>query len=295
MISKGTKELFYKKLLLTDKKTFYMRSFLPAVLLIGFVFGIFSTVDGIFSFLKETFVDGYTDYSVYLCVYATSRAIWSYYIYKERFELFKLSERGFVLTVFHPIVWTALAVIPLCFYGEISKLEIISHLIVGVLYFVTNGIYFLKRRFLFEKGKFNTFLENIKNPHSNFNNTDNATYKANKLIFGSVANMRNKIIPTLYIVVLLIQILFFVPYGKYTMFTSSQNVPHTELVSTKYDSIFEDYYNEYGLTKDKELSNNKNTVFYFYKLNIPQFAVQIIITTLIFGSLYLITYKNKEE
>ena len=107
-----------------------------------------------------------------------------------------------------------------------------------------------------------------------------------------VFKLKNKIIPILYITVLLIQLFFFVPYGKYKVFMSKQNVPHTQLIETAYSSLLDEYYNSYGLQKDAN-STTAKPIYTTYKLNVSQFMIQIIITTLIFGSLYLITYKKE--
>lgn len=47
-----------------------------------------------------------------------------------------------------------------------------------------------------------------------------------------------------YILLLIIELFFYVPYEKIEMFRSDQNVPHTEIIGNGYTSLYEIKYNE---------------------------------------------------
>lgn len=115
-------------------------------------------------------------------------------------------------------------------------------------------------------------------------------------------NMRNRIIPILYIIVLIVQIFFFVPYGKYEVHVSKQNVPHSEIIITEYNSLLWDTEEASEIENNKTFSSrfgyssSKNYFEYDeyikYKMNIPQLAIQLFATTLIFLALHLIVKKQ---
>lgn len=138
----------------------------------------------------------------------------------------------------------------------------VSYIIVGILFCCIVAFLIIKKKKIYIKEEFVT----MKNK----------------------TNFTKNILLILYAVVLTLQLVFFVPYGRYALYTSSQNVPHTELISVSYHSFF---WNNNDVNQKINKTLTKATgedVYDIYKINYRQLALQTGFITLLFGVAYFI-------
>lgn len=100
-------------------------------------------------------------------------------------------------------------------------------------------------------------------------------------------NNKIMIVIALYAVILLSELLFFVPYEKIEIFRSEQNVPHITVIGNGYTDIF-------SISKDNAVLQNKDRTATGKRVNTTQIITNIFATTVIAAAVYfLYTHKNE--
>ena len=88
-----------------------------------------------------------------------------------------------------------------------------------------------------------------------------------------------------YVAVLLFEVFLCVPYHKIQVFKSAQNVPHTEIIGSGYDTVFNISNNTAVLHNNKDSATGK-------RINSQQLFINILLTTGVFSVLCFIKRKN---
>ena len=154
MTSNEKKEIFYKKLHLSDKKVVYLKSVLPTILSVSIVFTVINLVSTLFNFSASAS----SEYSFYLFIYMISNCAWLFYLHTAKKELYNLSLQGYSLLIYEPLVMSLVNIVPSLasllvpsfeyqYYAII--VEIISYLIAGIVIFLPQYVYLKKRKTLF--------------------------------------------------------------------------------------------------------------------------------------------------
>ncbi len=91
-----------------------------------------------------------------------------------------------------------------------------------------------------------------------------------------------------YIVMIIIELFFCVPYHNIQILRSSQNVPHTEITGNGYSTIFDIADSVAYIYAHENMSLGK-------KVNTPQIFINISITTAIFVAIYFLFIHKKKK
>lgn len=106
-----------------------------------------------------------------------------------------------------------------------------------------------------------------------------------------------------YVIALVFQMIYFVPYEKVATFISAQNVPHTIVMENGYTSIIDGIDDRYTsiaeLEQDEYLQSEKGTII-SKRIDTAQIVTNVIVTTLIAGAIYgaiyfLFIFKKEKE
>lgn len=83
-----------------------------------------------------------------------------------------------------------------------------------------------------------------------------------------------------YVLLLIIELFFYVPYEKIEIFRSDQNVPHTEIIGNGYTSLYEIKYDEAWLAINERTTTGKRVDF-------GQMALNLFSTTMVIILIYI--------
>ena len=104
--------------------------------------------------------------------------------------------------------------------------------------------------------------------------------------------IRNKKIRNLivvYIILIIVELFFFVPYHSIQIFRTNQNVPHTEIIGNGYttmSNIARDYVYFYGNDSTSRMGKIVNT---------PQLFMNVSITTIVAAAIYVLFLNEKKK
>lgn len=100
---------------------------------------------------------------------------------------------------------------------------------------------------------------------------------------------KTHILIAVYVVLLVIELFFYVPYERIEIFRSNQNVPHAEIIGSGYTTIEEISSDTAYLDKNNKIATGK-------RVNTPQLMINVVFTTLLFIAIYFVSfYKNKTK
>lgn len=91
-----------------------------------------------------------------------------------------------------------------------------------------------------------------------------------------------------YIVLIIIELFFCVPYHNIQIFKSSQNVPHTEITGSGYSTIFDIADSDAYIYEHENTRSGK-------KVNTPQIFINISITTALSVAIYFLFIHKKKK
>lgn len=104
---------------------------------------------------------------------------------------------------------------------------------------------------------------------------------------------KTHILIAIYIVLIVVELFFYVPYNNIEIFVSQQNVPHTEIIGSGY-STMDDISRDNACINEKETSNKKKLISATGKVvNTSQLFMNVSITTVLAIALYFILQKNE--
>ena len=95
------------------------------------------------------------------------------------------------------------------------------------------------------------------------------------------------ILIAIYVMLVIYELLFFVPYHQIQTFVSEQNVPHTEIIGSGYTTIF-------SISSDTAQVLSHATRSSGKRVNTPQLLINISITTFLAVAIYFLMQKNEK-
>ena len=104
-----------------------------------------------------------------------------------------------------------------------------------------------------------------------------------------IKNKKTHILVAVYIVFVIIELFFYVPYHNIQVFTSNQNVPHTEIIGSGYATMTD-------ISYDKAYVKNIRSSKTGKRLDTSQLFMNVSITTVVAVAVYFLflNEKNKE-
>ena len=97
---------------------------------------------------------------------------------------------------------------------------------------------------------------------------------------------KTHIVIAIYIVLIIVELFFYVPYHNIEIFVSKQNVPHTEIVGNGYTTM-DDISSNNACFNEKETASSGKTV------NTPQLFLNVSITTVLAIVIYFLLQKDE--
>lgn len=91
-----------------------------------------------------------------------------------------------------------------------------------------------------------------------------------------------------YIILIITELFFCVPYHNIQVFKSSQNVPHTEIIGSGYSTIFDISDNDAFIYEHENTSSGK-------RVNTPQTFINVSVTTLLTVTIYFLFLHKKKK
>lgn len=98
-------------------------------------------------------------------------------------------------------------------------------------------------------------------------------------------NFIKKLFIITYIVFIIVELLFFVPYDKVEIFISKQNVPHTEVIGSGYATMSD-------ITQNEAVTDDKKENAVGKRVNTTQLITNISITTIMAIFIYFFLIRN---
>lgn len=96
------------------------------------------------------------------------------------------------------------------------------------------------------------------------------------------------ILIAVYILIIVTELFFCVPYQRMQIFVSNQNVPHTEIVGSGYATMT-DITDDYAYLSSNQYTSNTGK-----RVNTPQLFMNVSITTILALGLYFLLQKNEK-
>lgn len=91
-----------------------------------------------------------------------------------------------------------------------------------------------------------------------------------------------------YVVLIIIELFFYVPYQNIQVFTSNQNVPHTEIIGSGYATMTD-------ITNDNAYVGKIRSAATGKLVNTQQLFINVSITTIAFVAVYLFFLKSEKD
>lgn len=143
----------------------------------------------------------------------------------------------------------------------------------------TDGVPDLEDLWAEAKRKYGT-IPNGEKPENNNKQTGENKVKKNRL-------KTTYIIVAVYIILIMFESIFCVPYHRIQIFRSNQNVPHTEIVGSGYATIYE-------IESSRGYMSNSDTSSIGKIVNTPQLFMNVSITTFLAVAMYFILQNNEK-
>ena len=96
------------------------------------------------------------------------------------------------------------------------------------------------------------------------------------------------ILVTVYVLLIIIELFFYVPYHNIQIFKTNQNVPHTEIVGSGYATMAD-------ITADNAYIENNQRIGSGKIVNTSQIFMNVSITTVLGIAIYYFLQKNEKE
>lgn len=100
--------------------------------------------------------------------------------------------------------------------------------------------------------------------------------------------IKNGVFIGLYVLILVIELFFCVPYEEIEIFRSKQNVPHTEILKDGYATLDE-------IGKDEPWVSNKDKISIGKRVDSGQLMKNLFLTTLIAAAIYFIFVHSADK
>ena len=99
-------------------------------------------------------------------------------------------------------------------------------------------------------------------------------------------NKKIHILIVIYVILIIVELFFFVPYHWIQVFRSEQNVPHSVIIGSGYTTMADISSDNAYLWKVHDANDGK-------KVNTPQLLINVSITTVVAIAIYLLLRKNE--
>lgn len=103
---------------------------------------------------------------------------------------------------------------------------------------------------------------------------------------GKIKIYKKHILIAAYVVLIIVELFFYVPYHSIQIFKSQQNVPHTQITGSGYATMTNITYNKAQLKNNERAKAGK-------RVDTSQLFMNVSITTIIFIALYVLLLKNE--
>ena len=108
------------------------------------------------------------------------------------------------------------------------------------------------------------------------------------LVLKNINFKKTHILITVYVILIVTELFFYVPYHKIQVFRSNQNVPHTEIVGSGYATMINIEWSAATFSQSSAKSNVGKRV------NTPQILINVSVTTVLAVAIYFLLKENEK-